>query len=1134
MSDSNSSNGVPTSLADIRAERELLEEQLKLQSLKNKKFFADKRTTLLEHWGDWWDRDYYPFAGGGELYSRVRGRDETDQPRMPPSVLSDRRGGDDWPIFRNLDELLRLRNASRTLCAYNGYARALLLNMTNYVIGNGFIYNAVSTELVPDADVKSPGKQDPKAVKQLERIVQDFVDDFTKRNFWMLREREIYRRVLRDGEAFLRLFFRDDGRTVVRPVEPEQVRDPYGSDYRDGWSYGMQHQVSPTVDVETILQYYVMYQDPTAVLTNGNTELGDLVPAVEMVHIKNPESDAAVKRGLPAFYGDTLNAFYRASTLQRNISIGAAVRQSIGMIWQYAFGTEAQISEILADNKEYRRTDPVTGRTENVQRRAAGETIHVPEGQQIGKHPGSDAAVSDHMQGVQGDLRLGSSAFAAPEYITGSAEHANFASSLVASAPFVRNAESQQEYMSLHFLEVINRAIKHGIDKGLLPREAATLVEISIDPPKVIHKDMMQQASVDQVLVMLGAKDRQTVCSEWTYDWEQVKANNMEWEEIHGAFEQTIPGIQQMGRGIGGGAGMGMKPPGGMGEGVGAGQRMDTMESLLEAEWEEEKHPRAEGGKFSTHWTDTARTAAPRLAKIKHEDTKSAMRATAQAGGSARKHFEAAALHRKAAEAHLAVGHFNISRAHQTMALGHDRGYERFLGAIESDEALEEAGAVKSGQFSRITGQDVSEAESFFADCQRDELGHCKPGGGVEQKPGEKASELQAHVGITGKTAEERISQALVIYKSQYNSAHPDNPSYSHEQVDQALTQLNALRGPEIAKVLDEVGIFGRFSKAEAIAEIGRKIKSRWEFHSRMKAPESLQEAAGTCKQGERSDLTGCSPETNETISNSGGEPSNSDKPTSTPDKPKGTLGKLGAKVSEMADRVPVLKSVKAGIQSVMKGIHAKLESRYGTKVANTIMASGAVGGFGVAAGIAVVSAGLLPTGIPVVNDLVSILAHTAIAEVGYRLGFIKGKVKEALVESEEQFDDETMKQIAADMRKEIQDALRKLLAQHKDELAGLEHNEEVKALVGELKGLRESAALERCVRKVEMQGDVDSPWAVCQASLHECAGEPCEEAECPLRAELREAEGTCKPGERADLTGCTPASGEVSSLPAT
>lgn len=92
----------------------------------------------------------------------------------------------------------------------------------------------------------------------------------------------------------------------------------------------------------------------------------------------------------------------------------------------------------------------------------------------------------------------------------------------------------------------------------------------------------------------------------------------------------------------------------------------------------------------------------------------------------------------------------------------------------------------------------------------------------------------------------------------------------------------------------------------------------------------------------------------------------------------------IGSKFSDLADRTPVLGVLKQKAAAVMKGIHSKLESRYGSKAATSIMASGSLGGYGVMAA-AQMTLGF--PGIPFVNDLVSIAVHTAAAEVALQAG---------------------------------------------------------------------------------------------------------------------------------------------------
>ena len=73
--------------------------------------------------------------------------------------------------------------------------------------------------------------------------------------------------------------------------------------YQDGWSYGMRHQMEPYEDVETILEYSVYWPDPSAKGGEGESDADaghyELIDAREVLHLKGPDTDGAIKRGCP-------------------------------------------------------------------------------------------------------------------------------------------------------------------------------------------------------------------------------------------------------------------------------------------------------------------------------------------------------------------------------------------------------------------------------------------------------------------------------------------------------------------------------------------------------------------------------------------------------------------------------------------------------------------------------------------------------------------------------------------------------------------------------------------------------------------------------------------------------------------
>jgi capsid protein len=502
-------------------------------------------TRLLENLlQDNWD-------SSADLWNRMRVPD--DEPGwVPLSLPSDRKKGANYPIWRTEVELDRFRQQSRLLVKANDFAKGLLKNLTNSVIGKGYSYKAQTKEKI-DAAPDEPGVQEPEQLTQLVAAVQNVVDEFLSINRWNTstdpmadhqgpacsREREGFRRVRRDGEAFIRLFYLQDGRTKCRFVEPEQVRQPPGVTEQDGWSFGIRHNMEPFEDVEDVLEYHVVYQDPTTT-AHKDTMLGELVPACEMVHVKNVDEDAATKRGLPDFVLDTLDALQRAAKLQRNSSIGAAIRAATAEIWQYATASQSQLTALAAGLKETERTDPITGRTELSERIRPGTVRRIPAGQTL-VPPASATGVPEHQQAVQGDLRQASSGFCAPEYMTGDASNGNYASTREAGTPFVRAGECDQEHFKGAYLICVWRAVRHAVECGRLPPEALTLVVIQVEAPTVVTRDDLQRAQEDQILIPLGVKDRQTAAMERGLDHELVQANNEEYQDRMGGQGNPLP-----------------------------------------------------------------------------------------------------------------------------------------------------------------------------------------------------------------------------------------------------------------------------------------------------------------------------------------------------------------------------------------------------------------------------------------------------------------------------------------------------------------------------------------------------------------------------------------------------------------
>lgn len=522
--------------------------------------------------------DNYLDFGGSDLMDQARREiaNESGSGWVPINVASDRRAGANWPIWRTQQELSGLRAKSRLVVATNSYAKGYLRNLTSHVIGKGNTYKVKPKDsAMPKPDPANPNAQAPN-LDPLVDATQAVVDAFLKSNRWNCaadpmqpskigptREQETYRRVKRDGEAILQFFFLsgreqggrgdvDRGKTFVRFIEPACIVDPPGATVQEGWFLGLRHRVEPYEDLEDVLEYHVLYSDPTLEnVEQTESPMGKLIDAAEIVHITNPDEDAMLGRGTPEFVYDTFKAFYRAGKLQQAISLGATIRACTAEMWEWQLATQQQIGT-LAGGQGTPKQNQQTGATEYNQKVEPGMIRHGPANRKL--VPPVQGMVQENLDAAQGDLRQAASAGCAPEYmVSADASNANYASTKEAGTPFVRYAELEQEYFNGAFLACIWKAVWWAVQCGNLPKEALTLLDIEVKSAKVMTRDSLEVAQEDQILIQAGIKDRATASAERGYDPDSVEQANAEYQQKNGGgMGMQVPPGQEGQPGMGG------------------------------------------------------------------------------------------------------------------------------------------------------------------------------------------------------------------------------------------------------------------------------------------------------------------------------------------------------------------------------------------------------------------------------------------------------------------------------------------------------------------------------------------------------------------------------------------------------
>src|SRR3990167_3819601 len=121
-------------ITDLRQQQALVRNKIRLAHLK-------RSERLLESWGYYYDS----FNFGDDARTRLW-RQQNEAGWVPINNLSDRKHGQNYPLFQNETELNMLRAPARLLCATNPYAVGLLSGLTSYTINSGYNYRATSKE----------------------------------------------------------------------------------------------------------------------------------------------------------------------------------------------------------------------------------------------------------------------------------------------------------------------------------------------------------------------------------------------------------------------------------------------------------------------------------------------------------------------------------------------------------------------------------------------------------------------------------------------------------------------------------------------------------------------------------------------------------------------------------------------------------------------------------------------------------------------------------------------------------------------------------------------------------------------------------------------------------------------------
>jgi len=337
--------------------------------------------------------------------------------------------------------------------ATNLYAKAIVRNLSKFVLGKG-------PTIKPDSENEK---------------VKDTWDNFAKMNKWSLREKELVKRVFRDGEIFIRRFVdKNNGDVKIRFMRAEKIRNPVKEgDLRAGEQVTFGIGTDPN-DVEDVRTYYHCDAE-------GN--LIEAIEADEIIHIKI-FVDSDVKRGMSALLTALPMIAKYLNWLDDRIILNK-VRSAIALI-KTVKGTSNTVESL----REAQMAQHQSADRNKQQAFAAGTVITASEGIEY-------EMVSPNINApdVKDDGRAMLLAVAAgcgmPEMmLTADYSNANYSSSVTAQNPFVREIEDWQDFFGWYYNEIFVWVISAGKDYGEIPKDEEE--GCALEWPPLILADIMK------------------------------------------------------------------------------------------------------------------------------------------------------------------------------------------------------------------------------------------------------------------------------------------------------------------------------------------------------------------------------------------------------------------------------------------------------------------------------------------------------------------------------------------------------------------------------------------------------------------------------------------------------------------
>lgn len=388
------------------------------------------------------------------------------------------------------------------------FARAIVRNLSKFVLGKGPTIKPVSEN----------------------QKVNDQWKKFCKINKWSIREKEMVRRVFRDGEIFIRKF-KEDGNLKVRFLRADNIKNPPDSrNQNKGEEVTLGIGTDPE-DVEDVKTYY---------LCNKEGKFLEAIPADQVIHVKILV-DSDVKRGI-SFLLVAMPMLKKYSEWLDDRIVLNKVRTAIALIKKVT-GTSGTVDSIRDKQLSERQSaDKYKQKAFN-----AGTIITASKGieyEMLSPNINAADAANDGR-----NMLLGVAAGCGmPEMmLTADYSNANYSSSVTAQNPFVREVEDWQDFWEFYYMQLFEECIIEGKEKGDIPENEST--ECIVAWPPLILADIQKNNAAREI------QHRNKILSKKTWSMKEdldpeLEKKNLELEageEVYQGMNMPVAPVNQYG-----------------------------------------------------------------------------------------------------------------------------------------------------------------------------------------------------------------------------------------------------------------------------------------------------------------------------------------------------------------------------------------------------------------------------------------------------------------------------------------------------------------------------------------------------------------------------------------------------------